>query len=250
MNLRFLQVDAPPRKTPKTKLRKRKLVLPAIALFLIVVIALAGVGAVKDRIHLGKNTEQTQGQGQSEGSGNSENSGKTNVADREATAEFSGRLGSDFIRTLESGEYAIRYRTTAIYQGQPYEVEITYAVSGGSAALISDDLATIVKDDTVYMMNHRDKSLISWAVNNEGGCLKKIDTAGMAYLGNSEEDGLTCEEYSTATDHLKLYFKDKQLVKMAARINGEDTLMEILEVDKKAPDSMFEVPSGYRTTSI
>ena len=145
MKLRFLQVDAPTKKTPKIKMRKRKLILLVIALFLIVVIIPVGSGVIKDRIHEGKIAENVE-QAQNEGSGNSENPGKSDAADYGSTEELNSRLGSEFIHTLESGEYAIRYKTTAMYEGQPYEVETTYAVSGGSTALVSADLATIVKD--------------------------------------------------------------------------------------------------------
>jgi hypothetical protein len=171
-------------------------------------------------------------------------------ADTALSADLENHLATDFIRTLKSGKYVIRYTTTTVYEGQPYEVETTYAVSGGSIALVAGDRATVVRDDKVYMMNHTDRTVLCWDVNHEKGSPERIDTKKMAFVGSKQESGLVCEEYSTASSRLKLYFNGKELVRMAARISKEDMVMDIVSVDQKAPASLFEVPAGYQTTYL
>jgi hypothetical protein len=80
--------------------------------------------------------------------------------------------------------------------------------------------------------------------------LKRIDTDGLAYVGSSDTDGLVCEEYATATTQLKLYFKDGKLFRIATAINKMNVVMDAIEVSKKVPDSLFQVPPDYSTTEI
>ncbi len=185
----------------------------------------------------GKETEASQRE---------QNKEETNASD---LGELENHLASGFIKILRSEEYLIRYRTTTIYNGEAFEVETTYAVSGDSTALISGDRATVVRDNKVYMLNHADKSMISWEVDRADS-LKRIDTEELVYMGSREEGGLICEEYDSPTTRIMFYFKAKELVKMATRINKQDVVMDIVEVSEEVPGNLFTVPSDYRNTSI
>jgi len=166
------------------------------------------------------------------------------------SGNLENHLGSDFIKTLKSGNYLIKYRTTTVYDGKPFEVEITYAVSGDRIAMVSEDRATIVKDNKVYMLNHTDKTMISWDVDHTSNDLKRIDTKGLVYLGSSKAGNLLCEEYKTELTNIKLYFDGRDLRKMATEMNRQDIVMEIVEVSEEIPESMFQVPTGYNTTNL
>jgi hypothetical protein len=233
-------------KSPKPKfklIKKRKLLFLLVLIFLFLLLAGSGITEVlKDKIPGGEKTEAAE---QGEETDKAEGAG-----DIDGAGNLEGHLASDFIQVLKSGEYAIRYKTTAVYEGQSYEVETTYAVSGGSIAMASGDRATVVREDKVYLLNHTDQSIISWDVNHAKGSPKRIDTEGVSYLGSREESGLVCEEYETPASHYQIYFKGSELMKMEARIDGEDMVMNILEVKKKAPGSLFEVPPDYRMTNL
>ncbi|HWQ78132.1 MAG TPA: hypothetical protein VN381_04910 [Anaerovoracaceae bacterium] len=274
MKLRFLQVEGPEKKKRPSlfqlarikKIKKRNLVIAGIILLILILFAGSRIAGevFKDNGLIGgksetaqeepknqeKETEQKETGKEDSADANSDEGAAEAAADVALIADLENRLATDFIKTLKSGNYVIRYKTTTVYEGQPYEVETTYAVSGGNIALIASDRATVVRDDKVYMMNHTDKTIISWDVNPEKGSPERIDTNGMAYIGSKTEGGLVCEEYSTASSRLKLYFKEKELVKMEARINKEDMIMNIVAVDKTAPDSFFEVPVEYQITYI
>lgn len=254
MKLRFLQVERSEKKKKLNlfqlanikKIKKRNL---AIVLIILLVLAISAGSRISDEIFrdkdfTGGNTEAAQAEHKDQ------DKEKDTVTDVTLTADLENRLATDFIRTLKSGRYVIKYKTTTIYEGQSYEVETTYAVSGGNVALIAGDRATVVRDNKVYMMNHTDGTIISWDVNHEKGSPERIDTEALAYVESRWEGGLACEEYSAAASRLKLYFNNNELVKMAARVNKEDIVMDIISVDKTVPDSLFEVPSGYRITNI
>lgn len=166
------------------------------------------------------------------------------------SGNLENHLGSDFIKILKSGNYLIKYRTTTVYDGKSFEVEILYAVSGDSIAMVSQDRATIVKDNKVYMLNHTDKTMISWNVDHTSDNLKRIDTEGLVYLGSSKEGNLLCEEYRTELTNLKLYFDGKDLAKLATKINQQDIVVDIVEVSEEVPETMFQVPTGYRSTNL
>jgi uncharacterized protein YxeA len=247
-------------KIPKLQIRKRtekierrkfkvkkpgKRTLLILLVVLLVLAGLAGVGILKGVFNgflkgeaEGKKTDTVQ---------ETQNDGKkADIADLQSLKE---NLGYGFIKTLRSDQYLIKYRTTTEYEGKAYEVETTYAVSGGSISLVAGDRATIVRDGKVYMLNHTDKSILSWDAASADHP-KKIDTIGIEFVGSREEGGLVCEEYKTASSGIKLYFDGKNLVRMETIINKIDTIMNILEVSKKVPDSLFVVPEDYRTTEI
>lgn len=181
---------------------------------------------------------------------NTEDSGENEEKAEEPDISFpEGHLASDFIRTLNSEQYLIRYRTTTVYEGSAYEVETNYAVSGNMIAMASTDRATIVRDGKVYMVNHLEQSMISWKIT-ETEHLKRIDTEGLAYLGTHNEEGLVCEEYTTPKTGLKLYFSGNDLVKMATVINDQNVVMDIIEISEEVPENLFEIPSAYRNTEI
>lgn len=248
MKFQFLHVEGPDKERKQNlfqlanikKIKKRNLVL-ALILLLILAISAGGLSGTvfKSKSLAGEETEVRTKQKE-----------KAQEAEATLAADLENRLATDFIKTLMSGKYVIRYKTATIYEGQTYEVETTYAVSGGNIALIAGDRATVVRDDRVYMMNHTDRTIISWNVNHEKGSPERIDTNGIAYIGRGTEGGLTYEEYSTASSLLKLCFNGKELVKMTARVNKEDMVMNIVSVEKTVPDSLFEVPPGYQITNI
>lgn len=247
MRLRLLKVP----KTKKLNLKKiersktnitaKKVLVFVIALLVLVLLAGSGIAGDiwKDKLPKEKKAEPVHEEP-------SEENEKTEASVPE---DMKNRLAADFISTLTAEEYLIRYKTTTVYQGQSYEVETTYAVSGHSIALASTDRATVVKDNRVYMLNHADKSMISWNVT-ESDYLERIETEGLVYQGSSNTGGLVCEEYKTAETQLKIYFEGKELKKVATSINDQDVMMDIIEVSKKVPESLFAVPQDYRNTNL
>jgi len=221
--------------------------LLVLLVVLLVLAGLAGFGYIKGFLNGFLKGSETEGK-KAETVQDAQNDGKekAGVADLQS---LKGNLGYGFIKTLRSDQYMIKYRTTTEYEGKSYEVETTYAVSGGSISLVAGDRATIVRDGKVYMLNHTDRSILSWDVASADHP-KRIDTERIEFVGSREEGGLICEEYKTASSGMKLYFDGKSLVRMETSINKIDTNMNILEVSKKVPDSLFVVPADYRTTEI
>jgi hypothetical protein len=242
MNLKYLQIEKVKKIGKFKKLKKRDLLILLIVLLILLAVAGGAIsrGVFKEKAPEGKKIESVQ----------KDQSKENEKTEASIPGDLENHLASDFIKTLKSGKYLIRYKTTTVYEGKSFEVETTYAVSGDSIAMVSADRATIVKDNKVYMLNHTDKTILSWAVDPASENLKRIDTDGIAYQGNSKEGNLVCEEYTTALTHLKLYFSGKELVRMATIINGLDVVMDIAEVSNEVPESLFEVPSEYRTTNI
>jgi hypothetical protein len=220
-------------------------------LFLIILLALAIFAAIGIKMFVlkgsdAKNLGSIRGEQQKESGKASEKHKKTTALD----SSLENHLATDFIKTLNSQQYLIKYKTTTVYNGQSYEVETTYAVSGSGIVLSSGDRSTIVRDGKAYMLNHTDKTILSWDIKQSAGVPKRLDTDGLVYSGSSQENGLVCEEYKTAAEYLRLYFRNKDLVKMVTAMNGRDTVMDISEISKKVPADMFDIPPGYQASEL
>lgn len=245
------KITAPKIKLPKSKKsksetgdesprKKRKLPVRLLLFVLLIALAAVGFGYVKEIIFKEKAPQKTE---ESVKTDESEKSDKVDMTGLE------GHLATDFLRTLKSDKYMIKYRTTTVYKGESFEVETTYAVNGKSIAMTSGDRGTVVKDDKVYMLDHTNKRILSWDVTKSND-LERIGTDGLQYIGSSESGGVVCEEYATAATRLKLYFEGDKLVRAATAINKQDVVMDIVEVSKKVPENLFVVPADYMTTVI
>lgn len=244
MKLPLLQYDAPEIK----KFNKRRL-LTALILLLVLIVPAGSI------ISKGVFNRDSGGQTEAALEGQSKEAEKTGAgtdgaAGAAAAGGLENRLASDFIKILQSGNYTIRYKTTTVYEGKPYEIETTYAVSGSSIAMASSDRATVVRDDKVFMMNHTDRTIISWDVGDKDNNLRRIGVQGMVYIESMEENGLVCEEYESSSARFKLYFKGKEPVKMRMSAKGQDMDIDIIEVEEEASADIFEVPPGYLTTYL
>lgn len=241
-------------KAIKDKAPKKKKLFIVLGLILIVLIGSRTAGIIFDKIGVAltgasKNNQDIAAGEDSQKDGASRETGSSDVIGEE-TVDLKNLSGDRFIEILKSGNYVITYKTAAVYEGETFEVETIYAVSGDNIVMASGDRATIVRDGKVYLLNYTEKSIIRWEVNPEKGSPKRIDTEGIVYLGSSMEGGLACEEYKTETSDIKIYFKENELVKMVARVNKEEIVMNIMEIKKPAPENLFEVPSGYSATNI
>lgn len=224
------------------RISKKKLLLIFAALLILAVLVGSGL---TDRIL----TETASDEKPTEGLREEQGAEKEN-AEGSGLGDLENRLAADFIKTLQGEQYLIKYRTTTVYEGTAYEVETTFAVSGKSIAMVSADRATIVRDNQVFMLNHTDKTIISWKVTLSDN-LKRIDAEGLVYQGSSEAGGLVCEEYTTAAQtRIRIYFSGNELKKVATSINHQDIVMDIVEVSKEVPESLFVVPAGYQITNL
>jgi len=157
-------------KTPRMRMSKKKLLVLFVGLLILAVLAGSGIA---DRILTERASDEKATEGLREEQGEEQEN-----AEGSGLGDLETRLAADFIKTLQGEQYFIKYRTTTVYEGTSYEVVTTFAVSGKSIAMVSADRATIVRDNKVFMLNHTDKSIISWKVTQSDN-LKRIDAAGL-----------------------------------------------------------------------
>jgi outer membrane lipoprotein-sorting protein len=194
--------------------------------------------------------------GQSEPAGETEE--KTTADTAKADTEGMGDLlSAACVDLMKSNEYLMEYKFTMEYGGQTVEAESTLAKKGDDMAVISDmsgiESTMIFKGDKMYMVDHNSKTVTVLAQENGNAASMKsgsVDMEGAAYLGTGKEDGLVYEEYSTDGGNIKYYFSGKDLVKMAFTVDGQTMMMEILELSKDVPASMFEIPPEYQVIEM
>lgn len=172
----------------------------------------------------------------------------------EAGTEGMGNLLSGaYVDMMKGKEYLMTYKATMEYDGQSMEVEATIAVRGEDSAMTSKgegfETAMLFKDNKTYMIDHASKTVTSWS--ETGGYVDEMETGAfeadeMVYLGSGTEDGLVYEEYSTADGTVRYYFDGKDLVKIKTVIEGQEMVMDIIELSNDVPGDMFEIPAGYQ----
>ena len=188
-----------------------------------------------------------------EASQTKENPEDSNTAADADTEGMGDLLSGTYVDMMKSNEYLMSYKATMDFDGQLTEVESTIAVKGDDMAMNSNMQGMvsviIIKDDTVYMVDHASKTVTSMAQPQDGASSMEtgaIDMEGITYVGNGKEEGLVYEEYSTAETNVRYYFDGKELKKIATTIGGQTIIMDILELSTDVPASMFDIPAGYQ----
>jgi hypothetical protein len=162
-------------------------------------------------------------------------------------------LSGAYVDMMKNKEYLMTYKATMEYEGQSMEVEATIAVKGEDSAMTSKgegfETAMLFKGDKTYMIDHASKTVTSWGdagVDMDEMESEAFEADDMTYIGSGTEDGLVYEEYSTSDGNVKYYFDGKDLVKIKTVIEGQEMVMDIIEMSNNVPGNMFEIPAGYQ----
>jgi hypothetical protein len=227
-----------------------KKIIASLLLLLLVASMMGGCGGSKDAS--GSDTpEAAQAEQTADAAGNS--GGESANAGSVNTEGLGDLLSSAYVDMMKNKEYMMKYKTTMDNGGQSIVLESTMAVSGDKIAAISKgggmDGTVIMKDGKVYMVDDTNKTVVVMA-QTQGDDPGTIDASDITFVGTGKEDGLVYEEYLASGAQLKYYFDGKKLVKMVMDINGQTMVMEILEMSKDVPASMFDIPSGYQVTEM
>ena len=170
----------------------------------------------------------------------------------ENIAWSNGDAAAAYIGILTGNAYYIKYRNEEEFEGQKMEVFTETALTGNDVAAITTmgelSSAVIVKDGTLYMVDHANKSVLvstsGLAINEntfpQGGYVFK-ESGSAEFFGVSQK----YEEYSTDGVDVRFFFDDKDLIGFE-RIAAEQSMqMEILEISSTIPPSIFEIPDNY-----
>lgn len=172
------------------------------------------------------------------------------VTDDVELGEYAGKFIAKYV---ESGTFYIKERTEA--NGEMQETEL--AISGNKASLRTADTNQIVDGDTLYLVMHDQKAVLTSPVAEvmkdnmmQSLGIKTAQDAEDNFLstGTEEVNGTQCsyEEYQNGTEKIKYYFDTETVryIKHTAEDGGE-TLYEILQISKEVPKDMFDIPDGY-----
>ena len=220
----------------------------AILLVLTLALAMAMTGCGSDGASDADQTDAEQ-------RGQTEETAGTEDVDTGGMGEL---LSSAYVDMMKNKEYLMTKKATMNFEGQAMEMEATVAVKGDDMAITSSgegfESTTIVKGDTIYMVDHAGKTVTSFTQPQgqpSATDMGTFDAEGITYVGTGSEDGLVFEEYQTDDYNIKYYFDGKDLVKIAL-FNGDEKSMEmeILEMSNNVPADMFEIPAGYQQITM
>ncbi|AGA67767.1 hypothetical protein Desdi_0213 [Desulfitobacterium dichloroeliminans LMG P-21439] len=167
--------------------------------------------------------------------------------------EIGDRLAKTYTDMMASDKYFMKYRMTT--DGESIETEMAY---------MGDDLATrtlvngvesrmIIKDNKVYMIDPVEK-IIMIINSDDYEQEEEIDYAGLAYVGEGKGDFLGetfhYEEYSADGGTTKYFFDGKKLVGIESSYEDMNIAMEVLELSKKIPADLFEIPQDYEQQNL
>lgn len=195
---------------------------------------------------------------QAEPSSSTQNS-KTDTSSGKTPANsdnLGAKLSTVYADMMKNNKYLMKYKMTSNFEGESIEIEATVATSGDNMAVtsIAKGIKTTIisKGNKTYMVDHSEKMVIEIPQGSAQKNAKEneIETDGLTYVSSGAEDGLNYEKYSTTNGVIKYYFDGKKLVKIAVEIEGQTSVMNILEMSNNVSDSMFEIPSDYQKTPL
>ncbi len=172
--------------------------------------------------------------------------------------EMGKLLCKQFVDMMKGGEYLMKYRTTMDVEGQAIEMEATVAVSGENTAMISTtngmESTMVMKDGKNYIIDHDSKTIMVLpeapdASTDKSTGIVNVDS-DIKYLDTGKEGNLTYEEYAITDGTIRYYFDGDKLIKMVVNSNDQVMTMDILELDNKVPDGIFDIPTDYQLIAM
>ncbi|WP_089610581.1 hypothetical protein [Dehalobacterium formicoaceticum] len=174
------------------------------------------------------------------------------------------RLSEVFQKIMANGKYTMKYKTTLNVDGDSSEIETTLAVKDNMTAMIMDSDGNksmiINKDNTLYMINHENKTMIVMPENTQQNeeetpaSPDELSDYKLEYVGSGREDFLgderQYEEYNFEGGRTKYYFDGDNLAGLAITIDEHTTTMKIEEMTETVDESLFEIPSGYQEIKL
>lgn len=177
-----------------------------------------------------------------------------------AQPEDPGRVTDEIVRIMTSRTYTMETRTYVEFMGREFEVGSTIAKNGDEVAMKTDfggmDTSLLMRDEKLYLISHDQKRIMVMKGSDmsevPGGQNPDFDLEGITYsgTGTGEFRGETYsyEEYTLEKGMIRFYFEDSRIVGMVYIVDQVEAQMEILSLEERVDETMFELPTGYRMT--
>lgn len=193
---------------------------------------------------------------QSAASSNAQNNTNTSSGKPSVNSDNLGaKLSAAYADMMKNKKYFMKYKTTMNFEGQSAEAESSVAVSDSNMAVtttVNGIKSTVIsKDGKTFMLNDAEKTVMELPQDMQKNTQQNnIETNGLTYVGSGTEDNLAYEKYSTTAGDIKYYFAGNKLVKISVENQGQNLVMNIIEMSNNIPNSMFEIPSDYQKISL
>lgn len=186
--------------------------------------------------------------------------GGSPVPEAPAQPENPGRVTDEIVRIMTSRTYTMVTRTYVEFMGREFEVGSTISKNGDEVAMKTDfggmDTNLLLKDEKLYIISH-DQERIMVVKGTDmseipGGQNPDFDLDGLTYAGTGtgefRGETYSYEEYTLRKGMIRFYFEGSRIVGMVYIVDKVEAQMEILSVEERVDDAMFELPSGYQVT--
>lgn len=193
---------------------------------------------------------------QSAASSNAQNNTNTSSGKPSVNSDNLGaKLSAAYADMMKNKKYFMKYKATMNFEGQSAEAESSVAVSDSNMAVTTTangiKSTVISKDGKTFMLNDAEKTVMELPQDMQKNTQQNnIETNGLTYVSSGTEDNLAYEKYSTTAGDIKYYFAGNKLVKIFVENQGQNLVMNIIEMSNNIPNSMFEIPSDYQKISL
>lgn len=177
-----------------------------------------------------------------------------------AQPENPGRITDEIVRIMTSRMYTMETRTYVEFMGREFEVGSTISKNGDEVAMKTDfggmDTNLLMKEEKLYIISHDQKRMMvvkgSDMSSVPGGQNPDIELEGITYAGTGTGEfrgkNYSYEEYTLEKGMIRFYFEERRVVGMVYIMDKVEAQMEILSLEERVDDSMFELPVGYQVT--
>ena len=172
-------------------------------------------------------------------------------------------LSADVLKILNSKEYTMEYRMVSNSDPNFHEDEniasfATTIVSIDQTATIyhtdDGDKRTVHKDDALYTINDKEKSIIVSPVHKSQLLKNPIGEGEPVLIKKGEENFLgelySVEAFEYENRETKFYFDGTHITGWGLTKNNNTTVIEIKSLSDEIDESMFELPEDYKEVKI
>lgn len=209
---------------------------------------LLGITMVFSLVACGENTENP--------SGGEEVNTPVEQQQEENLPEASTKTLAYFQKFLSGGEYTMEMKTAV----QGVEV-ITKSAFKGDMMYSEGDMdgiksVMVMRDGYQYVIDHSSKMVIKTQVVDNGAVMDMFSDEAANYetavsSGTTEYNGKTYdyEEFTVEGETVQYLFDGDDLKIIKATVEGSESIVEIISLEKGADEKLFEIPQDYRVFS-
>ena len=156
-----------------------------------------------------------------------------------------------FFNIFSSGTYHMKAKMTGSQLETNMETFVKGEMMASTMEMSGETTRMIMRDNKMYVINDREKTIMSMPAMSGAESGESIQTKGMNLTGSGTAQfngkNLSYEEYSDGESNKTQYFLEGDKLAGIRNIVSEGTIdVIVIALDQNVPGSVFDIPSDYQ----